>query len=356
MEQGVWLSYVRKNTPVTTETIYDLASVTKVAATTVSVMKLTEQGRFSLDNPVSAWVPELKSTDKNMLTFREVMAHHAGLKAWIPFYKQTITADKKPAPALYKPEEERHFHVPVAKGLYMKNVWVDTLWQQIFDSPLNPEKSYVYSDLGLYLCARAVREASGSPVDEFAAATYYRPLGMCTTGYNPWKKGWTSRCAPTEDDTYFRNVPIQGYVHDMGAAMLGGVSGHAGLFSSANDLAKLFQMLLNGGSYGTRQYLGSETIHQFTTRYEKSMRRGIGFDMKELNPGKDVNMSTLAGTNTFGHLGFTGTCVWADPDKNLVFIFLSNRTYPTMDNNKLSNENIRPKLQSVVYRSLIAGQ
>jgi len=345
-----------KTTPVTTETIFDLASVTKVAATTVSVMKLTEEGQFSLDNPVAAYVYELKKTDKASLTFREVMAHHAGLKAWIPFYKQTITADKKPVPALFKPEEERHYHIPVAKGLYMKDTWVDTLWQQVFDSPLSPEKNYVYSDLGLYLCARAVRETSGSPVDEYAAASFYRPLGMSTTGYNPWKKGWADRCAPTEDDTYFRNGRIQGYVHDMGAAMLGGVSGHAGLFSSANDLAKLFQMLLNGGSYGTRQYLGGETIRQFTTRYEKSMRRGIGFDMKELNPEKDVNMSTLAGPDTFGHLGFTGTCVWADPDKNLVFIFLSNRTFPTMDNNKLSNENFRPRLQSVVYRAITGGQ
>jgi CubicO group peptidase (beta-lactamase class C family) len=157
-------------------------------------------------------------------------------------------------------------------------------------------------------------------------------------------------------DTYFRGQEIQGYVHDMGAAMLGGVSGHAGLFSSANDLAKLFQMLLNGGIYGQKQYLKPETVHQFTTRYEKSTRRGFGFDMKEQNPEKELNMGTLAGPNTFGHLGFTGTCVWADPDKNLVYIFLSNRTYPSMDNGKLGAGNFRPRIQNVIYRSIAEGQ
>ena len=237
----------------------------------------------------------------------------------------------------------------------MHDAWVDTIWQQIFDSPLRGDKNYKYSDLGLYLGARAILETSGQPVNIFADQQFYRPLGLATTTYNPWQKGLTLRCAPTEEDTYFRRQQLQGYVHDMGAAMLGGVSGHAGLFSSANDLAKIFQMLLNGGTYGGTQYLKPETIRQFTTRFPASTRRGIGFDMKELNPKEPKNMSELAGNNTFGHLGFTGICVWADPDKNLVFIFLSNRTYPTMDNNKLANGDFRPRLQSVVYRAIKKG-
>lgn len=337
---------------VTLETIYDLASMTKVAATTISMMKLFDKQQISLDAPMGNYVPELKKTDKKDLTVREIMAHHAGLQAWIPFYQQTLTAEKMPSPSLYKNTAEPGFEIPVAKDLYLQNAWVDTIWQQIFDSPLTGNKHYKYSDLDLFLCARAIKKESGSPVDEFADREFYRPLGLSTTTYNPWKKGLALRCAPTEEDGYFRRQKLQGYVHDMGASMLGGVSGHAGLFSNANDLAKVFQMLLNGGSYGWRQYLQPETVKLFTTRYAASTRRGIGFDMKELDATQSQNMSQLAGKNTFGHLGFTGICAWADPDKNLIFIFLSNRTYPTMENNKLGTGDFRPRLQSVVYRAI----
>jgi len=337
---------------VTNETIYDLASVTKVAATTISMMKLLENQKVSLDAPMSNYVPELKMTNKNDLTVREIMAHHAGLQAWIPFYQQTLTAEKMPSSKIYLSSAQPGFEVPVAKDLFMENAWSDTLWQQIFNSPLSGNKNYKYSDLDLYLCARAVNNLSGSPLDVFADREFYKPLGLATTAYNPWKKGLSLRCAPTEEDGYFRHQRLQGYVHDMGAAMLGGVSGHAGLFSNANDLAKIFQMLLNGGSYGWRRYLQAETVRQFTTRYAGSTRRGIGFDMKELDEKQTANMSILAGKNTFGHLGFTGICAWADPDKKLIFIFLSNRTYPTMENSKLGNGDFRPRLQSVVYRAI----
>lgn len=341
-----------QSTPVTTETIYDLASVTKVAATTISVMKLTESGQMSLDVPMANFVPELKKTNKKDLTTRELLAHHAGLQAWIPFYLQTLTADKMPSTKIYHTKSSKGFQIPVAKDVFMANSWVDSVWQQIFDSPLRADKQYKYSDLDLYLNARAVNNVSGKPVDEFADLNFYRPLGLSTTGFNPWKKGLTLRCAPTEEDNYFRRQKLQGYVHDMGAAMLGGVSGHAGLFSNANDLAKIFQMLLNGGTYGWQEYLKPETVRLFTTRYTLSTRRGIGFDMKELDEKLSANMSTLAGKNTFGHLGFTGICVWADPDKNLIFIFLSNRTYPSMENNKLMDGDYRPTLQGLVYRAM----
>ena len=339
-------------TPVTTESIYDLASVTKVAASTISLMKLTETGLISLDVPMSTFIPELQKSNKKDLLVREILAHHAGLQAWIPFYQQTLTAEKNLSPRIYREKRERRFEIPVANGLFMQNTWVDTIWQQIFDSPLRGDKAYKYSDLGLYLGARAIAETSGQPVNVFADQHFYRPLGLSTTMYNPWQKGLSLRCAPTEEDAYFRHQHLQGYVHDMGAAMLGGVSGHAGLFSSANDLVKIFQMLLNGGSYGGIQYLKPETVRQFTTRFSGSTRRGIGFDLKELDPKETKNMSPLAGDNTFGHLGFTGICVWADPDKNLIFIFLSNRTYPSMENNKLGNGDFRPRLQSVVYRAM----
>lgn len=338
--------------PVTNETIFDLASVTKVAATTISMMKLVENQKVGLDMPMSAYVEELKTTNKKDLSVREIMAHHAGLQAWIPFYQQTLTAEKMPSSKIYLNQAQAGFEVPVAKDLFMENVWSDSVWQQIFNSSLTGNKQYKYSDLDFYLCARSIKNLTETPIDAFADREFYRPLGLSTTTYNPWKKGWALRCVPTEEDNYFRHQRLQGYVHDMGAAMLGGVSGHAGLFSNANDLAKIFQMLLNGGSYGWRQYLQPETVRQFTTRFPASTRRGIGFDMKELDPKETANMSALAGNNTFGHLGFTGICAWADPDKKLIFIFLSNRTYPTMENNKLMSGDFRPRLQSVVYQAI----
>ncbi|MBV6440814.1 MAG: beta-N-acetylhexosaminidase [Haliscomenobacteraceae bacterium CHB4] len=341
--------------PVTTESIYDLASVTKVAATTISAMRLVENGQLDLDSTMACYVPELLATDKKSLKIREILAHHAGLQAWIPFYKFTLE-NGLPDAHIYHRQKDHDSDIPVAPGMFMENKRADWLWDTLFRSPLLPEKRYKYSDLGLYLTARAIERSSGLSVDRYAEQYFYRPLGLATMTYNPWEKGWADRCPPTEEDAYFRHQRIQGYVHDMGAAMLGGVSGHAGLFSNANDLARVFQMLLNGGSYGGKQYLRPETVKLFTTRANGSTRRGIGFDMKELNPQESQNMSALAGPNTFGHMGFTGIGVWADPDKNLIFMFLSNRTYPTMENGKLIDGNYRPKLQSVVYRALKQNQ
>lgn len=344
------LSY-EQTRPVTTETIYDLASVTKVAATTISAMQLVESGRINLDSAMSKYIPELKKTNKKDLTVREILAHHAGLQPWIPFYKNTLE-NGLPDAHIYHRDKDQDSEIPVAPGMFMDNAWVDSVWQQVFNSPLLPEKKYKYSDLGLYLMARAIRNVSGTEVDRYAEEHFYRPLGLENMTYNPWQKGLAERCAPTEEDAYFRHQRLQGYVHDMGAAMLGGVSGHAGLFGNANDLARVFQMLLDGGVYGGKQYLKPETVQLFTTRYAGSTRRGLGFDMKELNPQESQNVSALAGPNTFGHTGFTGIGVWADPDKKLIFMFLSNRTYPTMENNKLISGDYRPKLQSIVYRAL----
>jgi CubicO group peptidase (beta-lactamase class C family) len=303
---------------------------------------------------MACYVPELSATDKKSLKVREILAHHAGLTAWIPFYKFTLK-DNLPDAHIYHRERDHDSEYAVAPAMFMENKRADWLWDTIFKSPLG-EKRYKYSDLGLYLTARAIERTSGLAVNQFAEQNFYRPLGLATMTYNPWEKGLALRCAPTEEDAYFRHQRLQGYVHDMGAAMLGGVSGHAGLFSNANDLAKLFQMLLNGGTYGGQQFLKPETVRLFTTRFYGSTRRGIGFDMKELDETASQNMSPLAGSNTFGHLGFTGTCVWADPDKNLIFIFLSNRTYPTMENPKLGDGNYRPKLQGIVYRALKQNQ
>ena len=338
--------------PVNPENLFDLASITKVAASLISVMRLVDEGRMDISKPVSQYVPELLQTDKKDLTVEEMLVHQAGLTPWIPFYQKTLIGLGRPSPELYHPVAMTCYEIPVALNLYMADDYVDTIWQEIFNSPLRPDKSYKYSDLGLFLTARALQNINGQPLDVYTSRTFYRPLGLATTMFNPWAAGLTERCVPTEEDNYFRQQRLQGYVHDMGAAMLGGVSGHAGLFSSANDLAKIFQMLLNKGAYGGRQYLKPETVEHFTTRYNGSTRRGIGFDMKELDPALSQNVSALAGPNTYGHTGFTGNGVWADPDQDLIFIFLSNRTYPAMTNNKLITEDYRPRLQSIVYRAL----
>lgn len=336
---------------VSLDDLYDLASITKVAATTLAVMHRVDAGEMTLDAPMSTYIPELRNTDKKALTVAEILVHQAGLQAWIPFYEKTLIGLGRPSPEIYHPAPMTCYEIPVAKDLYMADDYTDTIWHRIFASPLRADKSYKYSDLGLYLVARALQNLNGQPLDVFARRTFYRPLGLANTLFNPWEQGLAERCPPTEDDNYFRQQRLQGYVHDMGAAMLGGVSGHAGLFGNANDLAKIFQMLLNRGEYAGRRYLKAETVARFTTRHPGSTRRGIGFDMQELDPKATQNMSPLAGPNTFGHSGFTGNVVWADPDRNLIFVFLSNRTFPTMNNNKLINGNYRPRMQGVVYRA-----
>lgn len=333
--------------------LYDLASITKIAASLISVMREVDEGVMDISKPMSTYVPELLNTDKKDLTVREILAHHAGLKPWIPFYEKTLIGLGRPSPELYHPAPMTCYEIPVAKDLYMADDYVDSIWQQVFYSPLQPDKSYKYSDLGLFLTARALQNLTRQPLDVFARRTFYRPMGLATTMFNPWKEGLAAQSVPTEEDNYFRQQRLQGYVHDMGAAMLGGVSGHAGLFSNANDLAKIFQMLLNKGMYGGRRYLKSQTITEFTTRFPGSTRRGIGFDMKELNPDLAQTVCPQASAGTFGHTGFTGNGVWADPERQIIFVFLSNRTYPVMTNRKLLDGDYRPRLQGIVYRALM---
>jgi beta-N-acetylhexosaminidase len=337
---------------VTNESIYDMASVTKVSATTLSLMHLYDEGKISLGANMSHYVPELKGTNKENITVEEMLTHHSGLTPWIPFYKNTVDNANFPQSRCYQNTITGTCDVPVAENLFMDKNYLDSIWIQIYQSELRANKNYKYSDLNLMLAARAFKNITGNALDDYAKANFYRALGMTTMTFNPCKFGLKERCVPTEEDRYFRQQRIQGHVHDMAAAMLGGESGHAGLFSNANDLAKVFQMLLNNGSYFGKTYIKPETVRYFTTRYNKSTRRGIGFDMKELDKSESQNMSELAGENTFGHLGFTGICAWADPDQDLIFILCSNRTYPSMDNNKFITGEYRPKLQSIVYRAI----
>ncbi len=342
----------KKNRKVQNSDIYDIASVTKVASSTLSLMKLCEQGKINIDNPIGTHLSPCLGSNKSNIKIRDILAHHGGLTAWIPFYEETITKSKKPSTKYYKKKEEGKFNVKVTENLFMDRDYISEIWKQIYESDLRSTTNYKYSDIGFYMIAKMVEENTGMPLDKFANQTFYQPLGLSSTTYKPLEKHAKSKIVPTELDKYFRRQTIQGNVHDMGAAMLGGVSGHAGLFSNADDLAVIFQMLLNKGYYGGEQYLQANTINAFTQRYHKSTRRGLGFDMKETNAGKSQNVCAKASYNTFGHTGFTGTAVWVDPDHDLIYIFLSNRTYPNMNNFKLNKLDIRPRVQEVIYNAM----
>lgn len=341
---------------VSTEDIYDLASITKIAASTISVMKLQDEGKVSIYQPIGRYLPEAIGTNKADITLYDAMAHRAGLKSWIPFFEQTLTNVPRSGAGgvseYYSRRPSETYGAKVTDQLFLRNDFQDSIWQQIYESPVADIKEYVYSDLSYYMINKIIKNQTGKYLDEYAAETFYQPLGLQTMTYKPLEKFEKEKVVPTEEDRYWRNQKIHGHVHDMGAAMLDGVSGHAGLFGNARDLAVVMQMLLNKGYYGGNQFITPQTVNTFTTRHTSETRRGIGFDMLELSPDREPNLSTLASEQTFGHLGFTGTATWADPEHNLVFVFLSNRTYPSMRNNKLGRYDFRPRLQSVVYNAL----
>ena len=342
----------RKNRPVSTNNIFDLASITKIAAGTISIMKLYDEEKIDIHQAFSHYLPELKNTNKSDILIKDVMAHVAGLKSWIPFYEQTVDKKKRPLSEFYRSVAGSGFDNQVVDNLYLKSDFEEEIWQQIYEAPMNTPGRYIYSDLGFYLIAKLVHQISGKPIDQYVQETFYQPLGLTSMTYNPLQKFAKEQIIPTEEDKYWRQRKVHGYVHDMGAAMLNGVSGHAGLFSNAKDLAVIMQLFLNQGYYGGEQYFSPETVKIFTQRHPASTRRGIGFDLFETNPQKNPNFSKKASWNTFGHLGFTGTCAWADPDHNIIYIFLSNRTYPKMSNKRLYSGDFRPKIQDVVYEAL----
>ncbi|HHS95519.1 MAG TPA: beta-N-acetylhexosaminidase, partial [Phaeodactylibacter sp.] len=310
----------RKKKRMTTSDIFDVASITKIAATTLAVMKLHEEGQISIYEPISKYLPELKGTNKASMTIKDIMTHRAGLIPWIPFYEQTLSnkgRKHKPSPKYYRKKQTGDFSVPVTEKLFLKKDFVNDIKKQIRESELRSRRDYKYSDLGFYMLADMVQCITGIRINDYVTKYFYAPLGLKHTGYLPTKKFSPSFIVPTEEDKYFRYQRIHGTVHDMGAAMLGGVSGHAGLFSTAEDLAVIMQMLLNDGYYAGRRFLQASTVKAFTMRPEHCTRRAIGFDMKELDKHKSQNMCSEASDNTFGHLGFTGIGLWADPDNDL---------------------------------------
>ena len=344
----------QKKRKVRTNDIYDVASVTKILASTLSLMKLHDQGKFEPTAKLKTYLPESDTCNKGDICIQDMLAHQGKLAGWIPFYKRTMTEARYPKPMTkyYRSTPQDSFSIKITDDMYMKDEYVDSIWSRIYSSDLRDNDNYRYSDLAFYFMHRAVDNLTGTRLDTFTQRNFYQPLGLRRTGFLPLDRFARTEIAPTEKDNYFRNKTLQGTVHDMGAAMLGGVSGHAGLFSTSKEIGVMMQMLLNGGVYGGRRFIESQTIDKFTTRFHKSTRRGIGFDMKQLDESLNANMSEKASDSTFGHLGFTGCAAWADPEENIVYVFLSNRTYPSMKNNKLGKYDYRPRIQTVVYNAI----
>ncbi|MFO8055343.1 MAG: glycoside hydrolase family 3 N-terminal domain-containing protein [Bacteroidales bacterium] len=340
--------------PVQKTDLYDLASVTKIAAATLAIMKLQENGQIDIDQYLSTYLPELKNTDKQNIILREMMAHQAGLHSWIPFYKNTINKAGVPSPLIYKAQPDSVYNLQVADQMYIASSYRDTIIKEIKESGINVSRRYKYSDLGFYLLKYVIDTLTGQNMADYLQQTYYSPMGLQRMVFHPLKRFQKREIIPTEDDQVFRNQLIHGHVHDPGAAMMGGTSGHAGLFSNAADLAAIMQMLLNNGAYAGTKFLDSATVNQFTSRQFplNKNRRGIGFD-KPLPDNKKGGPTTPEASNkSFGHSGFTGTYAWADPEYELVYIFLSNRIYPDAENRKLIQMDIRTKIQKVIYQSM----
>ncbi len=353
LEQAYGYHTYQKSDEVRLSDIYDLASLTKIFASTVSVMRLNQEGRLDIDRPLSDYLPYLKQSNKKDMFLREIMAHQAGLKPWIPFYTDVLDKKGFPSKKFFVHRMKEGYSTPVADGLYVKDDYSYTIYRKIAKSRLRRRRDYKYSDLGFYLIKKAVENITMLPFEDYVSRTFYKPLGMQHTFYKPLEHYPLKRIVPTEKDTYFRHGLVHGYVHDPGAALLGGVSGHAGLFSNVNDLAIMAQMFLQNGYYGGVQYVDTVQLKEFTKEQFplNSNRRGIGFDRPE--PKRDEGPS-CDGTSdkSFGHSGFTGTYFWVDPQYNLLYVFLSNRVYPTADNHKIVKYNVRTDIMQVVYDAL----
>lgn len=343
-----------KTMPVTTETIYDLASITKVAATLQTAMFMHERGLIDLNKKVSHYLPELRKTNKKDITFVDMLTHQSGLLPFLPFYPQTMK-DTLYLPEYYSRLKSEKYPLQVSANLYGSLALRDSLWSWVVNSkmsnkPARTPYSYKYSDFGFLILQRVAETLLNQPLDEFMHQNYYEPLGATTLRFTPLNFFQKTAIAPTEYDKIYRRSFVAGTVHDERAAMMGGVAGHAGLFGNASDLGKLGQMLLQEGYYGATQYYKPETVRLFTARKFATSRRGLGWD-KPLQSDPNGPTSMYASPETFGHTGFTGTCIWVDPRFNLVYVFLSNRVYPDR-NSKLINANIRSRIQDVIYKSI----
>lgn len=322
----------------------------------LAIMKLYDEGKIDFTKKLGDYLPWVKGTNKENLFIENILLHQAGFIAWIPFYKETIEdSSHAPLTTIYALRQNDSFNIRVAENLYMRTAWRDTMYKRILQSPVAAYDKYIYSDNDFIFLGKIVEAVSGRPLDEYVKKQFYDPLQLTSTGFKPRERFTPDRIVPTENDRYFRFQHLHGDVHDPGAAMFGGVAGHAGLFSDVNDLAIVMQMLLNGGKYKGRRYIKEETIELFTSYNSAISRRGLGFDKPEKDNAarSEPYPCKSASPLTFGHTGFTGTCVWADPKYNLLYIFLSNRVNTNGgDIDKLLKLNVRSNIHETIYSAI----
>ena len=334
--------------------LYDIASMTKILGTLPLIMKLQEEGAISIDDELEVLLPEFKDSNKAHITIKQMLSHVARLQPWIPFYKSTLDSiTAKPSGDYYNNYASTSFSIPVADHMYTSNIMADSIISLIKNSDLLTRGGYKYSDLPFYILKEYLERKSGKDLNQLTQEQFYGPMGMNYMGYQPLTRYGKEQIVPTENDNSFRNQLVHGYVHDQGAAMQGGIGGHAGLFSNANDVAKMMQMYMQGGYYGGVQYLKQETINIFNHCYYcgDGVRRGVGFDKPQL--GTVGPTCGCVGMTSFGHSGFTGTYTWADPETEIIYVFLSNRIHPSAENRYLITNDIRTKIQQIIYDAII---
>ncbi|MBA6151389.1 serine hydrolase [Gelidibacter gilvus] len=335
--------------------LYDLASVTKISSAMAALMKLYDEGKFDLDGTLADYLPKFKNSNKADISFRDILTHQARFRAWIPFYKEMYRKNGSYKWWTVKKDSSARYPTKISDNMFLHRNYSDKIAKKIRKSPLLEKKAYVYSDFFFILAPRVVESMVDLDFDTYLQNNFYQPLGGNTITYKPLNKFPLEEIVPTENDYYFRHLPIHGTVHDETAIMLGGVSGHAGLFANANDLAKLMQMYLNMGEYGGKRYIEEETLRNFSkTQFPDSdNKRALGFDKRRPNKNSIVNNTAPdASELSFGHTGFTGTMVWMDPEADLLYIFLSNRVSPTRDNHRLYQLNTRTQIQQVLYDAI----
>ena len=335
--------------------VYDIASITKIVATVPVLMKMVDEGNLDLDLTLGDYM-DIGSEEIKSLIIRDVLAHQAGLFPWIPFYQKTLVKDTsdnsvKLRDTLYSNQQTNVYTLEVAKDIFLHNSYTDSIIKQLVNRPLLEDKKYRYSDLGYYLLKELIENHYDKPLNVIVDSLFYKSIGVDKFGYLPKNRIHLNSIIPTEHDMFFRKQLVHGYVHDQGAAMFGGVAGHAGIFSNANDLAKIMYVYLNNGEYAGVKYFSKEVIYDFSSCQfiENDNRRGAGFDKPVLQKGDPGPTCDGVSNDSFGHSGFTGTLAWADPEKNIVYIFLSNRIYPDSNNKKLIKMNIRTEIMDIIF-------
>lgn len=365
--------------PVHSADVYDIASLSKTTGTLLALMKLYDKGRFNLSDKLSDYLPWLQGTDKKDITIREILLHQSGLPAGIVLYPEAIDKESYKGRLFSARRDALHplrlgattwanpnfrflqgmtskvrtseCSLQISDSLWLNKSFVQVLQEKISEIPLKT-KQYRYSDIGFILLRFLVDRLADMPMDEYLAKEFYAPMGLERTLYLPLRRLPKSEIIPSANDRFLRKSVLQGFVHDECAAFQGGVGGNAGLFSNAREIARIYQMLLNEGELDGHRYLSRETCKLFTTEVSKISRRGLGFDKPDMKTPDKSPCTKSAPASVYGHTGFTGTCAWVDPDNELIYVFLSNRTYPDATNRKLMELDIRPRIQEVLYKAM----